>query len=309
LTIAIASYCWVPAAVVGQQCSASCCQYSIFSVSSCPDLFEAFEFTHSCSLLLLMQATAGSLQSLCWGSSAVGGIMSAYFSGSLVEQYGSSTVFILTAIFPLIVSASALLIDEQRITKQQQQLPPPAAAALGADAAQWELPQVSQPTAQQLGSSKASSSSSRMWSSNLGQQLLSQGSALWGAVKQKHILLPTVFVFLWQVKSSILGASCRCLWQPLVQLTKQRGGAGTSMLFRRTATLTADTALLSSHTLAATVRDFHRVTAIKFCINTVFKYLAAALFLAARRPLPLPTLPCSTSTPMSCTSHLNSWAG
>lgn len=158
--------------------------------------------THSYSLLLL-QATAGSLQSLCWGSSAVGGIMSAYFSGSLVEQYGSSTVFILTAIFPLIVSASALLIDEQRITKQQQQLPPPAAAAaLGADAAQWELPQVSQPTAQPLASSRAPSSSSRMWSSNLGQQLLSQGSALWGAVKQKHILLPTVFVFLWQVRSS-----------------------------------------------------------------------------------------------------------
>lgn len=31
---------------------------------------------------------SGSLQSLCWGSSAFGGIVSSYFSGSLVESYG-----------------------------------------------------------------------------------------------------------------------------------------------------------------------------------------------------------------------------
>jgi hypothetical protein len=34
------------------------------------------------------QGTSVSLQSLCWGSSAVGGIVSACFSGSLVETYG-----------------------------------------------------------------------------------------------------------------------------------------------------------------------------------------------------------------------------
>ena len=33
------------------------------------------------------KATAGSLQSLCWASSAVGGIVSSYFSGSLVESW------------------------------------------------------------------------------------------------------------------------------------------------------------------------------------------------------------------------------
>ncbi|KAF8713525.1 hypothetical protein HU200_028208 [Digitaria exilis] len=37
------------------------------------------------------QSTSGSLQSLCWGSSAFGGIVSAYFSGSLVDTYGVST--------------------------------------------------------------------------------------------------------------------------------------------------------------------------------------------------------------------------
>lgn len=36
------------------------------------------------------QSVSGSLQSLCWGSSAFGGIVSSYFSGSLVESYGVS---------------------------------------------------------------------------------------------------------------------------------------------------------------------------------------------------------------------------
>lgn len=35
------------------------------------------------------QSTSGSLQSLCWGSSAFGGIVSSYFSGSLLEAYGA----------------------------------------------------------------------------------------------------------------------------------------------------------------------------------------------------------------------------
>ncbi|KAH1036136.1 hypothetical protein GLYMA_20G147000v4 [Glycine max] len=37
------------------------------------------------------QSTSGSLQSLCWGSSAFGGIVSSYFSGSLLDAYGVST--------------------------------------------------------------------------------------------------------------------------------------------------------------------------------------------------------------------------
>ena len=63
-----------------------------------------------------MQATAGSLQSLCWASAAVGGVASSYFSGSLVEAWGPRGVFALTAAFPLVVSAAALLIDEQPAT-------------------------------------------------------------------------------------------------------------------------------------------------------------------------------------------------
>ncbi|MQL93725.1 hypothetical protein Taro_026367 [Colocasia esculenta] len=50
------------------------------------------------------QSTSGSLQSLCWGSSAFGGIVSAYFSGSLVDAY---------AFLPLMTSAVAVLVKEQ----------------------------------------------------------------------------------------------------------------------------------------------------------------------------------------------------
>lgn len=66
----------------------------------------------------MVQSTAGSLQSLCWASSAVGGIASAYFSGSLVEAYGPRGVFGLTALFPLIVSLSAVFISEQPVVRR-----------------------------------------------------------------------------------------------------------------------------------------------------------------------------------------------
>lgn len=61
---------------------------------------------------------AGSLQSLCWGSTAVGGILTAYFSGSLLQHFSTRTVFGITATFPLIVSLVALLISESRLTEK-----------------------------------------------------------------------------------------------------------------------------------------------------------------------------------------------
>jgi folate/biopterin transporter len=58
---------------------------------------------------------AGSLQSLCWGSSALGGLLTAYFSGSLLQHFNTQTVFGITATFPLIVSLVAGLIAEERV--------------------------------------------------------------------------------------------------------------------------------------------------------------------------------------------------
>eukprot|EP00815_Leptocylindrus_aporus_P011037 CAMPEP_0116075010 /NCGR_PEP_ID=MMETSP0322-20121206/16368_1 /TAXON_ID=163516 /ORGANISM="Leptocylindrus danicus var. apora, Strain B651" /LENGTH=600 /DNA_ID=CAMNT_0003564963 /DNA_START=85 /DNA_END=1888 /DNA_ORIENTATION=+ len=59
---------------------------------------------------------AGGLQSLCWGSSSIGGLLSAYFSGSLLEVMGPRDVFTITAAMPLLVGSIALLIDEKKIT-------------------------------------------------------------------------------------------------------------------------------------------------------------------------------------------------
>lgn len=58
---------------------------------------------------------AGSLQSLCWGATAVGGIITAYFSGLLLEYFSTRTVFAVTAGFPLIVSVTAWLITESQV--------------------------------------------------------------------------------------------------------------------------------------------------------------------------------------------------
>lgn len=64
------------------------------------------------------QSNAGSIQSLAWGSSAIGGIITAYLGGLLLEQVSTRVVFGITATFPLIVSLVAWLISENPITNQ-----------------------------------------------------------------------------------------------------------------------------------------------------------------------------------------------
>jgi folate/biopterin transporter len=58
------------------------------------------------------QAEVGSLQSLCWGATALGGLLTAYLSGLLLEHWSQRTLFAITAIFPLLVALAALLINE-----------------------------------------------------------------------------------------------------------------------------------------------------------------------------------------------------
>ncbi|XP_047075022.1 folate-biopterin transporter 1, chloroplastic-like isoform X1 [Lolium rigidum] len=106
------------------------------------------------------QSTSGSLQSLCWGSSAFGGIVSAYFSGSLVDTYGVRFVFGVTAFLPLMTSAVAVLVNERRLT--------PGEHAMSVS-----------------GSGFIESSTQHI-------------KQLWTSVKQPNIFLPTLFIFLWQ---------------------------------------------------------------------------------------------------------------
>ncbi|KAI8010176.1 hypothetical protein LOK49_LG06G03010 [Camellia lanceoleosa] len=108
------------------------------------------------------QSMSGSLQSLCWGSSAFGGIVSAYFSGSLVEAYGVRFVFGVTALLPLITSAVAVLVQEK----------PVFGLARGSNL------------------SLAGPSFFESSKHNIIQ--------LWEAVKQPNVFLPTLFIFLWQ---------------------------------------------------------------------------------------------------------------
>ncbi|MBD2203565.1 folate/biopterin family MFS transporter [Calothrix sp. FACHB-1219] len=66
------------------------------------------------------QADAGSLQSICWGASAVGGLLTAYLSGWLLEHFSTHIVFGITAIFPLLVSAVAWLIAESPVNQDPE---------------------------------------------------------------------------------------------------------------------------------------------------------------------------------------------
>lgn len=111
------------------------------------------------------QSVSGSLQSLCWGSSAFGGIVSSYFSGSLVESYGVRFVFGVTALLPLITSAVAVLVNEQRVVRQMP------------------------------GQKKENIALVNPGFLQTSKQNMIQ---LWSAIKQPNVFLPTLFIFLWQ---------------------------------------------------------------------------------------------------------------
>ncbi|MEL6441952.1 MAG: folate/biopterin family MFS transporter [Cyanobacteria bacterium J06621_8] len=64
-------------------------------------------------------AQSGSLQSLSWGAAALGGLLTAYFSGLLLQHTSSNQVFEITATFPLIVSTVAWLITEEKAAPQK----------------------------------------------------------------------------------------------------------------------------------------------------------------------------------------------
>jgi len=98
------------------------------------------------------QGQTGSLQSLCWGTSALGGVMTAYFSGALLEHLGTRAVFGITALFPVLVSVGAFGVQELPVT-------------------QWR---------------------------GFTAGMVSQVRQVWQAMNQRAILLPTLFLFLWQ---------------------------------------------------------------------------------------------------------------
>ena len=97
------------------------------------------------------QSDAGSLQSLCWTMTALGGLITAYASGWLLEHLSTRNLFYITATFPLIVCAISGFIIESKVATK---------------------PNLSQ-TKQQM-------------------------TDLREAITQPTILLPVIFIFLWQ---------------------------------------------------------------------------------------------------------------
>ncbi|AFZ44066.1 folate/biopterin transporter [Halothece sp. PCC 7418] len=65
-------------------------------------------------------ANAGSLQSLSWGATAFGGLITAYFSGFLLELFPPKTIFAITAVFPLVFSTMAWLIAEKPVPEKER---------------------------------------------------------------------------------------------------------------------------------------------------------------------------------------------
>ena len=102
-------------------------------------------------------ARVGSLQSLTWVAAAIGGIITAYASGLLLEWFSTRTVFLITAIFPLLTVGAAFLISEKLTASEgNAQAPKPK----------------------------------------------DQIRSVWQAIRQKAILLPTLFIFVWQASPS-----------------------------------------------------------------------------------------------------------
>jgi folate/biopterin transporter len=61
------------------------------------------------------QSNAGALQALCWATTALGGLITAYLSGFLLEHLSIRSIFLITATFPLLVCITAWILDDTRV--------------------------------------------------------------------------------------------------------------------------------------------------------------------------------------------------
>lgn len=129
-------------------------------------------------------AIAGGLQSLCWGSAAIGALISAYFSGSLLETMSPRDVFRIASVLPLAVSAMSFLIQEEPVGRQKannESMQNQNGEAKGAEIAQAQTQIETAPVKEQI-------------------------LALWSALRQPNIYKPVLFLFLWKATPTSDGA-------------------------------------------------------------------------------------------------------
>lgn len=136
---------------------------------------------------------AGGLQSLCWGSAAIGGLLSAYFSGSLLEVIGPTDVFKITAVLPLLVALIALFIDEE----------PKTQATVPTEQKQLSIDKTNDiETATTITSVESSGEVTLATPPVVSDQIQS----LWSAIKVPAVWKPALFLFLWQSTPTSDGA-------------------------------------------------------------------------------------------------------
>jgi folate/biopterin transporter len=61
------------------------------------------------------QSDAGALQALCWATTALGGLITAYLSGFLLEHLSIRSIFLITATFPLLVCITAWVLHDAKV--------------------------------------------------------------------------------------------------------------------------------------------------------------------------------------------------
>jgi len=137
---------------------------------------------------------AGGLQSLCWGASAFGGLLSSYFSGSLLEIFSIRQVFGWTAILPFLVAAIAIGIPEEPVTSSLALSPPK------------EVSHDSAAITKDTDTNTNSTDTNVEPSSSLLDGVKEQATALWTAFQQPSLWRPALFIFLWQSTPTADGA-------------------------------------------------------------------------------------------------------
>jgi len=146
---------------------------------------------------------AGGLQSLCWGSASIGALISAYFSGSLLETMGPKDVFAITAVLPAIVACIAFFIDEEAIDNTADVNTETSTKDTRVIDVQSDINN-DEDTSLSLHSPVLASETKTQKHEVLGVQL--QIEALWKAIKTPSVWKPALFLFLWQSTPTSDGA-------------------------------------------------------------------------------------------------------
>jgi len=132
-------------------------------------------------------AIAGGLQSLCWGSAAIGGLISAYFSGSLLETMSPRDVFGIASVLPLAVGGMSLLIEEEPVTRKYNQ----SEETIG----NKDIAEIAESQNTTGGDMESAI-----------QSVQTQISSIWETLRQPNIYKPILFLFLWKATPTSEGA-------------------------------------------------------------------------------------------------------